>query len=240
MSIVIIVFLLTAIVIGVIALATMKPNKSHHNEHGGRHGQTPRPQRPAPAKRDPFQNIELQKLECSGDVYAPMTQKDRLIIADARTAVNANVQAARRLDLGTDFIARFERLVSIGEKLEASIRSSKPTNNVSRFHYLTDLWFRSHMAVQYYNKAKEVLNAKLDELHRINFDHLSQSERAQIIKLQKVLPNLRNMASEKARSMAKLNVDLKELIRRSCGKRGWDLAAERDRQAQKYSGKKIA
>ncbi len=139
--------------------------------------------------------------------------------------------APQNLNLGIDeLMKKVTVLVDYAEKISGNANPAYFKKGSDNFVYDEHLWYRARLAGLAFKQAAELVQSKLDQLHRINFNDVSSKDRQKIMQLQANdgLIALKKALLNNAITMFRTNKNIKELIRVHCGKGGSDWAKKMD------------
>lgn len=146
-------------------------------------------------------------------------------------ALNLNLES-----LGQEIV----QLIDKANILAGNIHPSQFRQGEHNLRYNQDLWYKAQKAGVSFLTAANLVQEKLDELHRIDFKDISSSDRRLIKELQSSqgLISLKKALIKSQTMMFRKTVTFKELIRNGCGDKGLSWAQKMDesgRAARAYS-----
>lgn len=234
----IIIIIAVIVVLGLIGLAYDESDggNSKNNSNNYRSSNPPRPipPRPTPPRPKPPQNLDeiLRELQDSRDNYSatdPGINGEMKITEEAVKRVQ--MYAPQSLNLGIDeLMKKVTVLVDYAERISGNANPDYFKKGSDKFIYDEHLWYRARLAGLAFKQAAELVNLKLDQLHKISFNNISGRDRQKIMQLQASdgLPALRRSLLNNAITMFRINKNIKELIRVHCGKGGSEWAKKMD------------
>lgn len=221
------------IIIAVIANRSKPPTKNKGNNKGGY--QPPRPPRPPRPQQKTLDQIINELIDAKDNTavsdpdFYIATQKTQ----KAATRVKNYVPTS--LNLGIDaLMSQVNQLVSYANRIAGNAHPKSFRKGSDNFTYNNNLWYRARMAGVAFLQAADLVQNKLNQLHKINFKNISSADRQKIKQLQANdgLIALKRDLIECAKMMFRTNKSIKELIRNNCGKGGSDWARKMDESGE--------
>lgn len=163
------------------------------------------------------------------DIATQKTQKTMYAIKKNKPV------AMQMLNLEIDTLMdQVEQLIKKANRIAGNASEKNFRPGSENFKYNNELWFRARLAGIAFLKASDLVDEKLKQLHRIDFDSISSEDRKRIKKLQAEdgLVSLKRDLLNCAKIMFRLNKGLKELIRNNCGRGGRLWAEQRDKNGE--------
>ncbi len=162
-------------------------------------------------------------------VFNVVTQKTQ------KTVSRVKNYAPTSLNLGIDtLMSQVNQLVNYANRIAGNAHPKNFRKGPDNFTYDNNLWYRARMAGVAFLQAADLVQNKLDQLHKINFKNISSANRQKIKQLQANdgLIALKRDLIECAKMMFRINKSIKELIRNNCGKGGSDWARRMDESGE--------
>lgn len=162
-------------------------------------------------------------------VFYVVTQKTQ------KTVSRVKNYAPTSLNLGIDtLMSQVNQLVSYANRIAGNAHPKNFRKGSDNFTYNNNLWYRARMAGVAFLQAADLVQNKLNQLHKINFKNISSANRQKIKQLQANdgLIALKRDLIECAKMMFRINKSIKELIRNNCGKGGSDWARRMDESGE--------
>ncbi len=236
----IIIALIIIFVIIIIAVIANRPeppqNNKVYNNGGNRPPYRPNtpPRQPKPQQKTLDQIIrELNDAKDNtavrDDVFYVATQKTQ------KTASRVKNYAPTSLNLGIDaLMSQVNQLVNYANRIAGNAHPKNFRKGSDNFTYNNNLWYRARMAGVAFLQAADLVQNKLNQLHKIDFKNISSADRQKIKQLQanEGLIALKRDLIECAKMMFRTNKNIKELIRNNCGKGGSDWARKMDESGE--------
>ena len=163
------------------------------------------------------------------DVFYVATQKTQ------KTVSRVKNYAPTSLNLGIDtLMSQVNQLVSYANRIAGNAHPKNFRKGSDNFTYNNNLWYRARMAGVAFLQAADLVQNKLNQLHKINFKNISSADRQKMKQLQANdgLIALKRDLIECAKMMFRTNKSIKELIRNNCGKGGSDWARKMDESGE--------
>lgn len=232
----IIVKIIIFIVIGIIVLTVI--GAIVETGKGGVY--TSPPPRTSKPPTPPFQPKTFDQMlgelaDARDNVTARDASIDREMKKTAEVVRRVRTNARINLNLGIDeLMSKVNSLVDYAEKISGNANPENFQKDSENFVYNEHLWYRARLAGIAFKEASELVQAKLNQLHKIDFGSISASDRQKIMQLQSPdgLVALKKALLDNAITMFNINKNIKELIRMHCGEGGRSWAEKMDKSAE--------
>lgn len=148
---------------------------------------------------------------------------------------NLKYAAPKSLNLNLEGLEReVEQLITRANVLAGNIQPSQFKKGEHYLRYNQELWYKAQQAGVSFLHASNLVQEKLDQLHQIDFQDISSSDRKLIKELQSStgLILLKKALIESMKMMFRKNVTFKDLIRHHCGDKGWAWAKKMDESGE--------
>ena len=240
MTVIVIIIIILAILVGLYLYGINEANRSNkNNSSGGRPSLPPRPA-PRPPYSSPPQTKSLDQLlkelvDARDNARAVDANVDREMKKTVEVVRRVRTNAQTNMNLGIDDLMRkVNSLVDYAEKISGNANPAYFKKGSDNFVYNEHLWYRARLAGVAFKEASQLVQAKLNELHKINFSSISPSDRQKIMQLQSAdgLVALKNALLNNAITMFSINKNIKELIRVHCGEGGRLWAEKMDKSGE--------
>ncbi len=229
------------IIVFVIIIITIIANRSKPRSGNNKvynQGDSRQTNRPNPAHR-PQQKTLDQIIRELNDAKDNTAVRDYdVFVATQKTQKTASrvknyVPTSLNLGIGT-LMTQVNQLVDYANRIAGNAHPKNFRKGSDNFTYNNNLWYRARMAGVAFLQASELVQKKLNQLHKIDFKNISPSDRQKIKQLQANdgLIALKHDLIECARMMFRTNKSIKELIRNNCGKGGSDWARRMDESGE--------
>ena len=207
------------------------------------------PPKPRPQRTQRAQNLDdfLRELNGLNNVLDNTAVKDNdfYLVTQKTQQVATRIKnnAPTNINLGLDALySQVDKLVVYANRIAANANPRYFRKGSENFEYDERLWYRAKLAGEAFLRASELVKQKLNQLHKIAFEKVSDADRKEIMQLQSDngLIAWKRGLIEDAKMMFRTNRNIKELIRNHCGPGGkaWaermDKSGEEARDAERY------